>query len=103
MSLELRILQRTLKKIGKVLSPGTLSIVLNPFPNKPWFLSVCCTSVFKTLQNEEIAHNEQFLPFPRYFLPIRRTLYYFYQTKICSLQTFSVWRVYNLSFWKGLI
>ena len=36
----------------------------NPFPNKPWFLRVCSTSLLKTQwEKEEIAHNEQFLLF----------------------------------------
>ena len=26
---------------------------LNPFPNKPWFLSVCSTSLLKTLREKE--------------------------------------------------
>ena len=26
---------------------------LNPFPNKPWFLRVCCTSLLKTLWEKE--------------------------------------------------
>ena len=39
-----------------------------PFPNKPWFLRVCCTSLLKTLGKGEIARNEQFLHFPQCFL-----------------------------------
>ena len=37
---------------------------LNPFPNKPWFLRVCATSLSKTVGKGEIARNEQFLLFP---------------------------------------
>ena len=41
---------------------------LSPFPNKPWFLRVCCTSLLKTLwEKGEIARNEQFLLFPAVF------------------------------------
>ena len=48
-----------------------VSSKLTPFPNKPWFLRVCCISLLKTLEVKgEIAHNEQFLPFPKCFLPI---------------------------------
>ena len=36
----------------------TCSCKLNPFPNKPWFLRVCCTSLLKTLRKGEIAHYE---------------------------------------------
>ena len=40
-------------------------MVVNPFPNKPWFLCVCSISLLKTLwEKEEIARNEQFLLFP---------------------------------------
>ena len=42
----------------------------NPFPNKPRFLRVCSTRLMKTLGKEEIAHNEQFLLFPKCFLPV---------------------------------
>ena len=42
--------------------------IFNPFPNKPWFLRVCSTSLLKTLWGkEEIARNEQFLLFPTVF------------------------------------
>ena len=30
----------------------------DPFPNKPWFLRVCSTSLLKTVGKGEIAHNE---------------------------------------------
>ena len=43
---------------------------LNPFPNKPWFLCVCSTSLLKTVGKGEIALNEQFLLFPQSFLPV---------------------------------
>ena len=29
------------------------SVYLNPFPNKPWFLRVCSTSLVKTLSKKE--------------------------------------------------
>ena len=53
--------------------------VLNPFPNKPLFLRVCCTSLENTVGKGEIAHNKQFLLFPQCFLPILRTFCHFYQ------------------------
>ena len=67
--------------------------------------------VFTRLQNKplentagkgEIAHNEQFLLFLLSFLHVWRTFCYFHQLKNCHFQTLSVWRVTNLSFWKGL-
>ena len=37
---------------------------LNPFPNKPWFLRVCSTSLLKTLEKEKllVTSNQFFLP-----------------------------------------
>ena len=40
----------------------------NPFPNKPWFLRVCCTSLLKILREKE-----KFLLFPQCFLPFLKT------------------------------
>ena len=49
----------------------TVTVVLNPFPNEPWFLHVCSSSLLKTLlEKGEIAHNEQFLLFQKHFLPV---------------------------------
>ena len=43
-------------------------LILNPFPNKPWFLLVSSTSVLEnTVDKGEIARNEQFLLFPQCF------------------------------------
>ena len=53
-------------------------ITLNPFPNKPWFLILCSTSLFKTVGKGEIAGNEQFLHFSQCFLPVWRTFYHFH-------------------------
>ena len=39
------------------------SILINPFPNKPWFLHVCTKSVLKTGGKGEIARSKQFLLF----------------------------------------
>ena len=41
---------------------------VNPFPNKPWFLCACSTSLLKTpIGKGEIFHNEQFLLFQVFF------------------------------------
>ena len=38
--------------------------IINPFPNKPWFLRVCSISLYEnTVGKGEIAQNEQFLLF----------------------------------------
>ena len=47
--------------------PPTL---FNPFPNKPWFLHVCSTSLLKTLWEKEkllVMSNFSFSPFPTVF------------------------------------
>ena len=53
--------------------------IFNSFPNKPWFLHVCSTSLLKTLGKGEIARKEQFLLFPWCFIPIWRTFSNCYQ------------------------
>ena len=61
-----------------VLKAAIQSIKLYPFPNKPWFLRVCSTSLLKTLQGKrEIARNEQFLLFPQCFLSVWRAFCHF--------------------------
>ena len=42
-------------------------IHINPFPNKPWFLRVCSTSLENTVGKGETARKEQFLLFPQHF------------------------------------
>ena len=44
------------------------TVTFQPFPNKPWFLRVCCKKSFEnTVRKGEIGHNEQFLLFPQRF------------------------------------
>ena len=48
----------TLKLVGeyrprKNLAGHTRAMLINPFPNKPWFLRVCSISLLKTLWEEE--------------------------------------------------
>ena len=49
-------------------------LFFNPFPNKPWFLRVCITSLWKTLLGKE-----KLLLFPQCFLSILTTLCHFHQ------------------------
>ena len=51
-----------------------ICIQFNPFQNKPLFLRVCSTSFLKTL-----IRYEQFLLFPKCFLPVWRTFCHFHQ------------------------
>ena len=63
----------------------------NPFPNKPWFLRVCSTSLLKTLwEKGKLLVKEQFLLFPVFstrfwnFLPLSSNL------KLSSSNSFSL-------------
>ena len=56
--------------------------LINPFPNKPWFLPVCITRLLKTLREKEkllLTSN-------------------FYQ--YCHLQTLSVWKSLKFVVWE---
>ena len=75
-------------------------LTVNPFPNKPWFLRVCRTSLLKTLGKGEIARSEQFLLFPQCFLPIWITFCHFHQIQNCRLQTISVWKSLKYVVWE---
>ena len=64
--------ERKMDKLGI----QSMTLVFNPFQNKPWFLHACSTSLLKTLGKGEIAHNEQFLLFPQCFLSFWRTFWH---------------------------
>ena len=54
--------------------------LVHPFPNKPWFLCVCSTSLSEnSVGKGEIARNEQFLLFPQCFIPVWKTFSQFHQ------------------------
>ena len=65
---------------------------INSFPNKPWFLHVCCTKSFEnTVGKGEIARNEQFLFFPQCFLPFFENFMPFSSNmKLTSANSFSL-------------
>ena len=77
-------------------------MIFNPFPNKPWFLHVCstCTCILKTLGKREIAHNEQFLLFPKCFPPFWRIFCHFNQIQNYHLQTLSFWKSLKFVVWE---
>ena len=64
---------------------------VNPFPNKPWFLRVCSTSLFENTKGKgQIAHNEQFILFPRFFSALLENfLPYSSNMKFSSANSFS--------------
>ena len=71
-----------------------------PFPNNPWFLRACSTSLENIVRKGEIAPNKQFLLFSHCFLPIRRSLHHFHQVQKCHLQTLSVWKSLEFVIWE---
>ena len=72
----------------------------NPFPNKPWFLRVCSTSLENTVGKGEIARNEQFLLFPQCFLLFWRFFCHFHQNWNCRLKPFWVWKRLKFVIWE---
>ena len=64
---------------------------VNPFPNNPWFLRVCSTSLLKTLGKGEIAHNELFPLFLQRFLSVWWTFCHFHKIwNLSSANSFSL-------------
>ena len=56
-----------------------LDLSVNSFPNKPWFLCVCCISLLKTLwKKEKLLVTSNFSFSPQCFLPIGKTNCHFY-------------------------
>ena len=54
--------------------------VFNPFPNKPWFLRVCSTSLLKTLwEKEKLLVMSNFSFTHSVFYPFRITLCHFHE------------------------
>ena len=75
----------------------------NRFPNKPWFLRVCSTSLLKTLGKGEIAHHKQFLLCHSVFYPIGELSAIFIKFRTVICKCFSLEESKILLFGKGLI
>ena len=91
----------------------------NPFPNKPWLLRVCSTSLLKTMWEKEnllVTSNFSFFhivfypfgeqcfwSFWRTFCPFGELSAIFIKFNIVVCKHFQFGRVRNLSFGKGLI
>ena len=83
---------------------------VNPFPNKPWFLRICSTSLLKILWEKEkllvtsnftFSHSVfYFHLFPQCFLPFQSTFCHFHFIQNCRLQTLSVWKSLKFVVWK---
>ena len=75
----------------------------NPFPNKPWFLRVCSTSLLKTLWEKKkllVGSNFSFSHSVLYQFEEFSTIFIKFKIVICKL--FQLWRFWCLSFGKGL-
>ena len=76
---------------------------LNPIPNKPWFLRVCCTTLLKTLWEKEellVTSNFSFSHSVFYLFEELSTIYIEFEIVVCKL--FQIGRVKNSLFGKGL-
>ena len=76
---------------------------INPFPNKPWFIRVCRTSLLKTLWEKEkllISNNFSFSHSLLYPFGELSAIFIKFEIVVCKLFQFG--RVSNLSFGKGL-
>ena len=78
--------------------------VINPFPNKPWFLRICSTRLLKTLtEKEKLLVTSNFSFFHSVFYPIGELSAIFIKVEILVCKLFQFGRVQNLSFRKDLI
>ena len=71
-----------------------------PHQHFQWFDYVSGVSFESTVGKEEIAHCEQFLLFPKCFLPIWRIFCHFHQIWNCRLQTLSTWKSLEFVVWE---
>ena len=63
----------------------------NPFPNKPWFLRVCSSSLLKTRwEKEKLLVTSNFSFSPECFLLVWRSFCHFHQIGNCRLQSLLV-------------
>ena len=78
-------------------------ITFNPFPNKPWFLRVCSTSLLKTLlEKEKLFLTSNFSFSCSVFYPIWELSSVFIKFEIVVYKPFQFESVSNLLFGKGL-
>ena len=76
---------------------------VNPFPNKPWFLRVCSTSLLKTLwEKEKLLVTSNFSFSHSVFYPFKELSANFIKLKIVICKLFQFGSVRNLLFGKGL-
>ena len=77
--------------------------VINPFPNKPWVLRVCCIVLLKTLwEKEKLLETSNFSFSHSVFYPFGKLSAIFINFQIVVCKIFEFGRIYNFSFGKGL-
>ena len=77
--------------------------VFNAFPNKPWFLRVCCTTLLKTLwEKQKLVVTSNFSFSHSVFYLFGELVAIFIKSKIVICQSFEFGRVKYLSFGKEL-
>ena len=67
------------------------TVTFNPFPNKPWFLRVCSTSLLKTLWEKEkllVTSNFTFSHSAFYPLRERSAIFIQFEIVVCKLYQF---------------
>ena len=80
----------------------SITDMINPFPNKPWFSRVCSTSLLKTLGNGEMLVTSNFSFSHSVFYSFGELSAIFIKNKIVVCRVFQFGKVYNLLFGKGL-
>ena len=77
--------------------------LVNLFPNKPWFLRVCSTSLLKTLwEKEKLLVTSNFSLPHSLFYPFRdlSALFIKFEIVVCKLQTLSIWKSLKCVVWE---
>ena len=79
------------------------SVMYNPFPNKPWFLRVCSTSLLKTLWEKETLLVTSNISFSHsvFFHPLRELLAIFFKSEIVVCKLFLVWQSLKSVEWES--
>ena len=78
-------------------------ILFNSFPNKPWFLRVCSTSLLKTLQEKEKLLVTSNLSFSHSdFNPLAKLSAVLIKVKNCRLQTLSILTSLKFVVWERI-
>ena len=79
-------------------------LFMDPFPNKPWFLRVCSTSLLKTLWEKEKLIIMSIFSFSHSaFYPFGELSAFFIKLKKCRLQALSIWMSLKFVVWEKAI